>query len=284
MARPITGSEVVNAGQLASHEGCEIKLKQGYLEISRGMSGLVDWQLRWPDGQLVDLTAGFSEAATFPGRIEVRFAGCDRSLLGTATAEVVNAATGQIRFQVIPEIANVSGVYEFQVGVFNDANPPGQLIFSHTGLLSVEHGLWGDQSQHYGPPTIREIRLHLRDTGQENDLLQDVEFDAVEILDAIKHPVMYWNEFPPTICSYTCSNFPWRHHWRNGIVAELLKTAAHHYMRNKMQASSGGLNVDDKNKDQPYLQLAQMYEQEWKMFVQRKKMEINLGELYGTVD
>ena len=44
-----------------------------------------------------------------------------------------------------------------------------------------------------------------------------------------------------------------RHHWRNAIVAELLFTAAHHYVRNKMQAQSAGLAVDDKAKDKDYL-------------------------------
>ena len=116
----------------------------------------------------------------------------------------------------------------------------------------------------------------------ENDLLMAVEFDDAEILEAIRHPVMKFNEMPPPLTPFTCKSFPFGHHWRNAIVAELMKTAAHHYMRNALKVSSGGLNVDDKNKYNEYLQFASLYIREWEDFITQKKVEINAGMFFGS--
>jgi len=127
--------------------------------------------------------------------------------------------------------------------------------------LSVEPTLFGDpQLQRPTVPTVEEIRRHLRDTGLENELLNnEVQFSTPEIIGALLTPVRVWNETPPDIARYNCHNFPYTHHWRQGVVAELLRSAAHHYMRNDMPVNHGGVQGNLKNKYDQYLRLAQQY-------------------------
>jgi hypothetical protein len=294
VAKPINCQVIVPEAEDATHEGCAVLTKRRAFIIPKGQCGLAQWTMRWGDGQTADLSSCFPEtsssesaSASVSGDLTmaVRFMGCDRTcVLAQVEATIVDAATGLVQFQVPDAVCQQSGIYQFQIAVLQGTS----VVFADGGLISVEHGMWGDTSQMTGPPTLQEIRMHLRDRAAENDLLQAVEFDDAEILDAIKHPVMYWNEVPPPLEPLNCNTFPFRHHWRNAIVAELLFTAAHHYVRNKMNSQSGGLNVDDKAKDKDYLAIAMLYKQEWQEFVKLKKVSINahgwsgsMGSSYG---
>jgi hypothetical protein len=280
---------VVPAAVDSVHEGCAVLTKRRALSVSKGMCGLAEWTMRWPDGQTADLSDCFPESSISESgsvddtglTIAVRFQGADGGcILAEVDAELVNASQGLIRFMIPEAVCQMSGVYQFQAAVLQDG---GNVVFSDSGLISVEHGMWGNTDQLTGPPTLEEIRMHLRDRAVENDLLADVEFDDVEILSAIVQPVRYWNEQLPPLPPYSVATFPFRHNWRNAIVAELLFMAAHHYVRNKMQAQSGGLSIDDKNKDKDYLAIAAHYKQEWQQFVIMKKMSINANGFYGSM-
>lgn len=290
MAKPINCQVIIPEAEDSMHEGCPVLTKRRAFIIAKGQCGTAQWTMRWADGQTADLSSCFpdtsasesgSESVADSGlTIGVRFQGCDRTRnLASVTGTVVDAANGLVQFEIPTAICQNAGLYQFQIAVLNGNS----VVFADSGLLSVEHGMWGNDNNMRGPPTIQEIRFHLRDRAGENDLLQDVEFDDAEILEAIRHPVMYWNEQLPPLPPYNCNNFPFRHHWRNAIVAELLFVAAHHYVRNKMQSVSGGLNVDDKNKDKDYLALAAHYKQEWQSFVVLKKMSINANGFAGTL-
>lgn len=274
----------------ALHEGCPVLNRVRTLVVDKGVCANVQWNLRTREGRPIDLTScvpdsdsvSESESTSLTGELRVRVADCDPAptRIWQLTAESPDPQNGVVQFQLISDIVNESGIYRLQLGVL-DAE--GNLLFADNGLLSVERGLWGDTQKLNGPPTLGEIRIHLRDTGVENTLLDDVEFDTDEILHAVMRPVQQWNETPPPLSPFTCRNFPFRYHWLNATVAELMRTAAHHYVRNKMQASHGGLQVDDKNKDKAYLQYAELYAQEWREFILRKKVEINARAAYGTV-
>lgn len=293
--RSILCPVVSEAAPDSTHEGCTLRLKQRHFVLTKGQCGDGQWELRWPDGVTADLSDCINDelsvSASEPEslsiandseiRLKVRFQGCDRGdVLAEGTVTVVDAANGLVQFAIPKPICCNAGIYQFQIGMFRD----GVMSFSDGGLIDVEPGMWGNTDQQTGPPTLEEIRMHLRDRPAENDLLRAVEFDDAEILNAIKHPVMQWNETPPDlIYRFNCNNFPFRHHWRNAIVAELLRTAVHSYSRNKMQATSSGLTVDDKNKDREYLVLLQLYTAEWETFIARKKAEINVSEGFGSM-
>ncbi len=150
------------------------------------------------------------------------------------------------------------------------------------GIISVEPGLWGNTGNMSGPPTLQEIRYAIMDRVEENTLLRAVEFDDSDILEAVRWPVRQFNELSPDLgMSYSCNNFPFKYHWIQATVGRLLLAAVNHYMRNKMLASSGGLNVDDKNRDTDYLRLSKMYQDEWLEWAQLKKIELNASLAWG---
>jgi hypothetical protein len=168
-----------------------------------------------------------------------------------------------------------------QVAVFNDDD---SLLFMDTGLVSVERGLFNNLNPTVmGPITVNEVRMQLRDTLVENQLLGQFEFDDTEIVHSIVQPIMYWNEIPPPIGYHTPYTFPYRYHWLRGTVANLLKIGAAWYLRNKMQTAHGGIQEDVLNRNREYTELAQLYDGEWKQFVEAKKVEINIQGGYGSI-
>lgn len=298
MARKVHCEGIIEASPDATHEGCPVVSKRRHISTAKGQCSVVTWGMRWPDGQVADFSdclvsssvsdsldssVSWSESVVvgeFDVEIVARFQGCDRGpVLAETIGEIIDPENGIVRFQLPPEVCQNSGIYQFQLAVRRG----GQILFTDGGLISVEHGLFGDTDNMRGPPTLEEIRFHLRDRAAENDLLQAVEFDDAEILEAIRRPVMEFNETPPPICHFNCNNFPYRYHWLNAIVAELLRVAAHHYVRNKMETVGSGLRVDDKNKNDDYLRMAGLYIEEWKIFIARKKAELNANLAYGTV-
>ena len=272
-------------------DGCPIRSKRRHVPVSQGVCGEVIWTMRDRNGQLVNLTAcldsdsisdngSLSESTAAGDRtVAVRFQGCDRGCgVGESAAEVLDAQSGTIKFPLPEAICQVAGIYHFQVAVLDGTTP----LFVDGGLISVEPSLWGEVDNQTGPPTIEELRFHLRDRVEENTLLGAYEFDDAEILEAIRWPIMQFNETPPPLAYFSCNNFPYRYHWRNAIVAKLLQTAAHSYLRNKLQVASGGLSVDDKNKNAEYMQMAMLYEKEWKDFLVQKKVELNANLAWGS--
>ncbi len=274
----------------ATHEGCVIRTKRGHISISRGQCGVAQWQIRWPNGDTADFSdcdipGSVSEASVSESvevsdvSVEVGFKSCDGPCLhANVVATIVDASEGLVEFQIPDEVCHYPGIYQFEIGVLIGSS----LAMSDKGLISVESGVFGTEGTCIGPPSIQEIRMHLRDRPEENDLLQDVEFDDAEILAAVVRPVQQFNERPPTLRYYSCRTFPFRYNWLNAIVSELLRTAAHHYVRNKMNAQGAGLSVDDKDKDDDYLRIAKMYRDEWVEFMALKKAELNLRGFYGS--
>jgi hypothetical protein len=287
----IVGTEAVECNLLlpeaadSTHEGCPVVTKRRHIPMAKGVCGTAVWNMRLPNGNaanFADCIESDSDSASeseSDSSIKVRFQGCDRNcVLAEADGDIVDATTGTIQFEVPSIVCQNSGIYQFQAALMSGDSPK----FVDSGLISVEHGLWGSTTNMGGPPTIQEIRFALMDRETENDLLQSVEFDDADILEAIRWPVFQFNETPPNLgFQYNCNTFPFRYHWIQAITARLLLAAAHHYVRNKMQASSGGLTVDDKAKDLDYQRFAKLYLDEWKMFVDQKKIELNASQAYG---
>lgn len=134
-----------------------------------------------------------------------------------------------------------------------------------------------------GAITIAEIRLALRDYCPEaNTLLDDYEFKDVEIAFCIRRPIDLWNETTPNVDTYTPATFPWREHWMIGTIGYLLRISAHHYRRNNLTYSAAGVSVNDKDKFNQYDNVAELRIREYKEWMMRKKMELNIAKGFGT--
>lgn len=135
-----------------------------------------------------------------------------------------------------------------------------------------------------GPITITEVRMAVRDLCPEmNFLIDTVEFKDHEVAWAIRRPIEYWNEVPPPITQFTPSNFPFRYHWMEAVIGELLVLVATWLRRNDLDYSAGGLSVQDTKKWGDYIKMAEGRKKDWKEFVKNKKIEMNLEGGYGNL-
>lgn len=275
-----------------THDGCPVVTKRRHIPVNKGLCGTAQWTMRLPSGQPInfsgclDETVSVSDSASLSegiDKIAVRFTGCDRGcgVIAEVEADIVDPEAGQIQFTLPDAVCQSAGVYFFQAGLIKDDSP---IFLDAGGLISVEPGLWGNTNDTGGPPTLQEIRYAIMDRAEENTLLRAVEFDDSDILEAIRWPVQQFNELTPNLgIRYNCNNFPFKYHWVQAVVGRLLLAAVNHYMRNKMQATSGGLTVDDKNRDTDYLRLSKMYQDEWLEWAQTKKIELNASLAYGDI-
>jgi hypothetical protein len=155
-------------------------------------------------------------------------------------------------------------------------------LFVEKGLLSIEPTAWGDACRNNNIPTLGELRLHLKDTAVENELLGEAQFSPEEMLTALMRPIAQWNETPPDVVRYNCGSFPHRYHWMQAAVGELLASAAQNYIRNEYQATHGGVSGNFKAKARAYTELAERYGLEWRRFIRAKKAEVNAALWSGT--
>lgn len=180
-----------------------------------------------------------------------------------------------------------NGVFQFDFTEANTSKPglfigdiqlldaDDNVIFLRRCYIEVEQNTL-DLGNHYQPLTISDVRLALRDYPDCNELLDDYEFSAREIMDCIREPVDYWNEALPPVSPFTVSNFPFRQHWLNAVIACLLRRIARWYDRNRLQYSAAGVSVDDRNKGPVYKADAQQMWQEYTQWVTQKKVAINI--------
>jgi hypothetical protein len=148
----------------------------------------------------------------------------------------------------------------------------------------VERGLFaGDPT---GIPTLAEIRLLLRDSPQHNELLGEYAWDISEIVQALQAPVDFWNAALPDIgVYYTTQTWPpqFRYWWIRGTIATLFRIAAEGQRRNQFDYSAGGIQVQDSQRSQDYLQAAEMEWQAFTQWVQSRKIAMNNELCWGEV-
>jgi hypothetical protein len=133
--------------------------------------------------------------------------------------------------------------------------------------------------------SIAEIRIAMRDRCPEaNFLIDDVEFSNEEIAFCIRRPVDYWNETPPPLRVFTPGNFPFRYHWCEATIAQLLRIGAIWYSRNHLTYQAAGVSVNDKDKSNEYMQIHQQIWGEYKNWVLLQKKSMNLDQMYATTN
>jgi hypothetical protein len=286
-------------------DGCPVLPKLQCHEVQMGQDARLLWHFKNPEGDEVNLAAcvGSCESQSSPPAeafdaigtpgcgIQLRLrelTGCDpRDQVFCVPVEILEAGTGYVRAEALPDkLVREPGVYLEEWGVFT---PDNRMIFSNQCCTFVRRGLFGlsqdVNKRNLGPPTIEEIRLAMRDSSRtDNLLLDDVEFDAAEIAQAILRPLNYWNEIPPPIRpAQTTKTFPFREMWMLGIQAYLMEIAAHNYRRNHLPYNAGGVAVDDKNKEQAYAAKSMQLLQRFQEMARAKKIEINISLFSGSV-
>lgn len=287
-------------------DGCPVLPKMQCHEMQQGQDARLEWVMRTPNGDPVNLTdcaascasesstddETFDAVGTPPCGITLRLrelSGYDgpTDAIYSIDVDIVTAATGSVKAHALPDaITRHPGVYMEEWALFSTDN---RLIFSNQAVCFVGRGLFGITSSpnnwNLGPPTVSEIRLSLRDNSpSDNLLLDDIEFDAAEITQSVLRPIQFWNETPPPLRPlYTTKTFPHRELWLKGIQAYLLQIAAANYRRNHLPYNAGGIAVDDKNKAREYDQYAHMMMQDFRNMVQAKKVEINIAQFSGAV-
>jgi hypothetical protein len=267
------------------------------VNLTQGQCGAIDWQLHDKDGHPVNLepcglTDGSQSVAGADFKIVLRLK--EQLSLGNqrppleVEAAVVDASEGRVRAELTKGMTDLAGVYYGEMAmVSTQAEAAGQpcVVFSNTFSVVINRGTFGPQGEQGGPPSIAEIRLHLRDSAPgESFLLDNLMFDDAEIASAIARPIMYWNETPPPLGdNYTTQNFPFRYHWLEGICANLFMMVAEQFRRNDFQYAAAGLQVNDQNKSQAYEQAGQARWQAYREWVRVTKATINLESCYGEV-
>jgi len=276
--------------------------KRRGVQISQGQYANIVMEMRDPQGNVVDLTP-FSLPLSIPTeQVLVRFGEAVYATTGVSgnaaitleeeTGEITDAASGLVQFPISTSVSELPGVYIAEVGIFSAG---GHMHFSNTIYIYVNKGLFTGTSSaaavsNFGPPTLEEIRVAIRDNGpQENLLLDDLEFDIAEIGDCVKRAVMAWNEAqPPINVFYTTRNFPFKENLLRGTIGLLFRTAGMRSFRNEFQYSAGGLSINDQSQWKQYLPIGNEFWEEYRTWVRQKKAQFNaeaamgsLGSAYG---
>jgi hypothetical protein len=234
-----------------------------------------------------------SSEATCPCPYKVVFR-LNEYLSGGAGCEfpvtLVDAANGQVTVNFSETDTQRAGVYFGEFAMVECTTDPlhnGSVVFSNRLYVVIGRDLWNNRmgcSGPLGPPSIAEVRLHLRDTDpSESFLLDNLAFSDEEIALAMYLPVQYWNEIPPPIGIHNTTTFPYRYHWLMAIAGYLFLTAAEQQRRNNLQYAASGVQVNDQDKEPNYEKAALQRLTEFREFVRRKKAEINLENAWGEV-
>jgi hypothetical protein len=189
---------------------------------------------------------------------------------------VIDAATGRVTSSVPEDVMRAPGIYQVDWVINKESRP----AVSQRAYLVVERSLLLDPPTLGGPPLIRDVQRALADIPEKNET-GEAEFTAEDLLLALLRPIRNWNETPPDLGPLSSRRFPWTEFWLKGAAGYLLRSAAAHYRRNRFPTNAGGLVVDDKDKENPYMQASQVYLAEWNEFLLRKKTEINISQVWG---
>ena len=262
------------------------------ISITQGQCAVISWQLHDKDGRPVDLTPAGLDVVNPSNPFKVTLRLKEQLALGGSPAPldavIDDAATGTVHVNLTQAMTNVPGIYYGEMALINTAaqvlSQP-CVIFSNTFSVVISRSTFDSLGMAGGPPSIAEIRLHLRDSSpSESFLLDNLMFDDAEIALAIARPVMYWNEIPPPIDAvFSTQTFPYRYHWLEGICANLFMMVAEQFRRNQLSYSAAGMSVDDQNKEASYERAAQTRWQGYKDWVRATKASLNLEGCYGEV-
>lgn len=214
-----------------------------------------------------------SEAGDFEVELLARETYTSALIVLCVEGEVVDEAEGLVRFVLEEEDSQYPGVYVGEVLV----KKGGTRVHSMPVYIEFAPSQSATMQELSPALSIPWIRLMLRDTCAEaNYLLDELEFSDTEIAFALRHPIDEWNETPPPVGVYTPRTFPFRNYHARAAIAELLMIAGHWYLRNHLSYSAAGVSVNDRDKGNAYITLANKYQQEWRQWMKNMKIQQNI--------
>lgn len=295
-------STIITAG-IPELDDCKIATRSKAFIVPQGMTATLEHTFRDRKGNPMDLSSIFPEivvvtssasassSATGYGKLRVKEAiasGYSDNTNPNWEIDITSPdpANGVLQAVLPSSLVEYSGLYRISWGIFSSAN---KLLGVDDSFILVERSLFPASNDtlrnDLGPPTIREIRQQIMDSSaSENILLDDVEFSDDQILHAMTKPISDWNLTPPPIVSaqFTTRDFPYREPWLRAIGGHLHIMAGNHYRRNRLPHQAGGMEIDDKNKEREYMAEGQRLLQEYAVWLQNKKIEINTKLIYGV--
>jgi hypothetical protein len=285
-----------NKAPVSASNGQPVLTRTRAITIKQGEYAEIVWQMHDQNGVPLNLS-GLGDGMGPGDDIKVVLRLKEQIALGNSNpvaefdASISNAAEGMVSVTLLPNATGLAGIYYAEFALVyvpaSDSDPlgPATAMFSNTCSLIITRGTFESYGRPGGPPSIAEVRLHLRDSGpSESYLLENLMFDDAEIALATTRPVMYWNEIPPPLSPmYNTQTFPYRYHWLEGICANLFMMVAEQYRRNQLDYQAGGMAVNDQNKEANYERAGQARWQAYREWVRATKASINLEGCYGEV-
>ena len=199
------------------------------------------------------------------------------------TVDCQYLGNGRLQFSLGPQQTNCNqGLHYAQ---FQCRDQEGILRHIFKCCIQIQHSLASQCPCGFRPLTIAEVRMQIYDTsGEQNELLDDLQFSDIVIARCMDRAVQDWNQMPPQLSrNLSVSNFPFKSNLCTGAAGYLFRMASYRYMRNQMRHSNAGLTVDDNDKGELYLRMAQAALEEWKSFVQTKKSQLNMLQCMGSI-
>lgn len=192
--------------------------------------------------------------------------------------DTTDAAKGKINFSLADGQMKHCGIFPAQLSIYTATD---ELIHAQPFWYESRPGL---DYRSWGPLTIAEIRMELRDAcAEQNYLIDDLEFDDSQIAYCLRKPIDEFNERFQPKTNYSPKNFPHRFHWSRATVGYLLEIASRGYVRNHLDYAAGGVTVQDKNKFGAYAQMSAALLAEWRQFVKERKVELNIEGGFGNL-
>lgn len=197
----------------------------------------------------------------------------------TAACNVESASEGKVSVSFSASTLTAPGIYLGELTV-SLAGVPAKRFRAY---VEITPSLNSEQTT--TPLTIAEIRAAVRDRcAEDNYLLDKVEFQDGDIMFAIRRPIDWWNETAPSgVKTYSYTTFPYRYHWTDAVIGELLKQASFQLARNRIQLNAGGITTDDKARADLYLKLGQDMMDKFKRWAVSRMGRENIENWSGYV-
>ena len=254
---------------ISTSYGVNLARKQRAIGLKQNSSNVLQLDVLGADGVPVDLAYGEYS------RLAVRFREAVKRTSFTNEAAATLITDSTVQATIPAQVVQSPGIFLAEVGVL-DADD--HVLLTNECYLFVENSAWGDSSQ-FGPPSISEVRISLRDNDPiENELIVNYDFDLSELCACAVRAVMDWNEQRPQLLlyDYDSRTFPMRNLWLQGTQLYLFMLAEEHYRRNHLPYSAGGISLDDKNRHQLYSAAWKERQQLWLANIRMQKISMNI--------
>lgn len=145
------------------------------ITVTQGQCATVEWQLHDREGHPVNIAPCVtSNNFKIVLRLKEQLSLGNQNAPVEVNATIVDAATGKVSASLTSAMTGVPGVYYGEMAM---VSVPAQLsqqpcvIFSNTFSLIIARSTFDSVNQIGGPPSIAEIRLHLRDSAPGESFL-----------------------------------------------------------------------------------------------------------------